>query len=47
MALIKKRVKKFLGTPIGMVIEVLVYAAMLILVLVFFTGNGQFIYEAF
>jgi len=32
------------GIP-GTVLTALVYAAMLILVLIFFTGNGQFLYE--
>ena len=32
---------------VRLVISVAVYAAMLALVLVFFTGNGVFIYEAF
>jgi hypothetical protein len=43
----KKRIEEFLKTPAGIAAEVLVYAVMMILVLIFFTGNGQFIYEAF
>lgn len=31
---------------VGLVLTVLVYAAMLAMVLVFFTGHGAFIYEA-
>ncbi len=29
----------------GQILAAAVYAAMLILVLIFFTGNGQFLYE--
>ncbi len=46
----QKRVRKPLPPPlrvIRLVLTVAVYAAMLALVLVFFTGNGVFIYEAF
>jgi hypothetical protein len=42
-----KRLKAFLQTPAGQILAAVVYAAMLLLVLMFFTGNGQFIYEAF
>ncbi|MGN0334673.1 MAG: hypothetical protein ACI4DV_03275 [Lachnospiraceae bacterium] len=35
----------FQETAIGRILTAAVYAAMLILVLMFFTGNGQFIYE--
>ncbi len=38
--------KAFLATPAGRVLEVLAYALMVILILIFFTGNGVFIYEA-
>ena len=43
------KVKKngFFKTPVGRVLELLLYAIMLLLVLVYFTGNGVFIYEAF
>ena len=47
MAAIIKKVRELLATPAGVVIEAVVYAAMIIFVLMFFTGNGQFIYEAF
>ena len=47
MADLIKRLKAFLGTPGGQILTAVVYAAMLLLVLMFFTGNGQFIYEAF
>jgi hypothetical protein len=40
-------VKSFMKTPAGIATEVIVYAVMLILIFVFFTGNGQFIYEAY
>lgn len=39
--------KRFLNTPVGRVLELIAYAVMLLLVLVYFTGNGVFIYEAF
>ncbi len=39
--------KKFLKTPVGQTLELLAYAVMLALVLIYFTGNGVFIYEAF
>ncbi len=42
-----KKWKAFWDTKIGRVLEMIAYALMLILVLVYFTGNGVFIYEAF
>lgn len=47
MAEFIKKAKRFLQMPAGIVIEGAVYAAMLILVMIFFTSNGQFIYEGF
>ncbi len=47
MAEFLKRCKAFLSTPAGQILTAVVYAVMLLLVLMFFTGNGQFIYEAF
>ena len=47
MAALINRLKAFLKTPAGQILSAVVYAAMLLLVLMFFTGNGQFIYEAF
>ncbi len=47
MASMIRKIRAFLGTPLGIVVEALVYAAMLILIMSFFTGNGLFIYEAF
>jgi hypothetical protein len=44
---LKEKLRSFLRTPAGVVVEVLVYAVLLLLILTFFTGNGQFIYEAF
>ena len=43
------KVKKnsFWKTPVGRILELLAYAVMLLLVLIYFTGNGVFIYEAF
>ncbi len=46
MAAILNRCKALLRTPPGRVLEALFYAALLALVLIYFTGNGQFIYEA-
>lgn len=47
MAVLIKRIQAFLKTPAGQILTAVVYAVMLLLVLMFFTGNGQFIYEAF
>ena len=47
MAGIVKKGKAFLRTPAGRVLEIIVYAVMLALVCVYFTGNGAFIYETF
>lgn len=47
MAAVLKWWKRFRETGAGSVVLAVVYAAMLLLVLMFFTGNGQFIYEAF
>ena len=44
-AKLMKMWKSFEGTLWGTILTAAVYAAMLILVLVFFTGNGQFLYE--
>jgi len=41
------KLKSFLDKPAGVIIEAWVYAILLILILIFFTGNGQFIYEGF
>ncbi len=46
MASFLNRVKSFLKTPPGRVLEALFYAALLAMVMIYFTGNGQFIYEA-
>ena len=42
-----KKWKAFRKTKLGQALEILVYALMLLLVLIYFTGNGVFIYEAF
>lgn len=48
MAALIKKFKTWLeDTPLGQVLQVVVYAAMLLLVLSYFTGHGAFIYEAF
>ncbi len=44
-AKLMKAWKTFEGTIGGTILTAAIYAAMLILVLVFFTGNGQFLYE--
>jgi len=45
MAAILKRCQAFFKTPVGQILEALFYAILLALVLIYFTGNGQFIYE--
>ncbi len=45
MAAFLKRCRAFLETPAGQILEALFYAVLLALVLIYFTGNGQFIYE--
>lgn len=47
MAGIIASIKKLARSPVGQIIEVIVYAFMLLLVLIFFSNNGAFIYEAF
>ena len=47
MADIVKKAKLFLQTPVGRIIELIAYVIMLVLVCIYFTGNGVFIYEAF
>ncbi len=47
MASLLKKINGLRGTTLGILAEAAVYAIMLALVLMFFTGNGQFIYEAF
>ncbi len=47
MASFINKIKRVRESLPGRIIEVLVYAAMLLAVLAFFTGNGEFIYEGF
>lgn len=47
MASIIAWLKKCADSPFGKAVEILVYVVMLLLVLIFFSGNGEFIYEAF
>lgn len=47
MAKFVNPIRQFLQTPIGLVLEAIFYAILLILVMTYFTGNGQFIYEAY
>ena len=44
---IVKKAKSFLQAPVGRIVELIAYAIMLVLVCIYFTGNGTFIYEAF
>jgi len=46
MAAFLNRCKTFLQTPPGRVLEAVFYAVLLALTLIYFTGNGQFVYEA-
>ena len=39
--------KKFSETPLGTVLTIAAYVVMLLLILMFFDGNGAFIYEGF
>lgn len=43
----KMRLEKWRASIPGSFLTALLYAIMVILILIFFTGNGQFIYEAF
>ncbi len=47
MAAFIKKWRAFRQTMVGRILELVVYAVMLALVLIYFTGNGVFIYEAF
>ncbi len=47
MAALISWIKNLPDTTAGRAISVVAYAIMLILVLVFFTGHGSFIYEGF
>lgn len=47
MADIVKKAKLFLQTPVGRIMELIAYVIMLVLVCIYFTGNGVFIYEIF
>lgn len=44
-AKLKELWKSFNDSLPGAVVTAAIYAAMLLLVLLFFTGNGQFLYE--
>ena len=47
MARFMKKLDQYRKTPAGQVLEAFLYALMLLFVMIYFTGNGQFIYEAF
>ena len=47
MAGFVKKWKALQKTTPGRILELIVYAVVLILALIYFTGNGVFIYEAF
>lgn len=42
-----KKWKAFTATVPGQIVLICLYAVMIALVLIFFTGNGEFIYEGF
>ena len=42
-----KKYRRWRTGAFGQAVEAVVYAVMLLLLLMFFTGNGQFIYEGF
>ena len=41
------KLSKFLESTAGHIVSAVLYAVMLVLVCMYFTGNGTFIYEAF
>ena len=45
MAALLKQLKAWKNTPASRAAALVVYAVMLLLVLIYFTGNGEFIYE--
>ncbi|MGM9993464.1 MAG: hypothetical protein ACI37R_01900 [Candidatus Avigastranaerophilus sp.] len=45
MAEFIKEIKNLRHTKTGMILEAIIYALMLILICIYFEGNGQFIYE--
>ncbi len=47
MAVFLNKVKAFFKTVPGLILLGCIYAAMLLTVLMFYTGNGAFLYEAF
>ena len=47
MAKFREHLKSFLNTVPGGILEAAAFAVMLMLICMFFTGNGEFIYEAF
>lgn len=47
MGKLKKWLKKVSDSPLGTILSVIIYTAMVILVLTFFEGHGAFIYEGF
>lgn len=47
MAVIISKIMKFTQSPLGKCLLAIIYALMLLLILIFFDGKGEFIYEAF
>lgn len=47
MADVIAKIKTWLATPAGRIVQALVYTAMAILILIYFDGRGEFIYEGF
>ena len=41
------KLKKFRESTLGHVVEAVIYSALLLLVCIYFAGNGSFIYEGF
>jgi hypothetical protein len=39
--------KKFRGSLAGRSLEVILYAVLLVMICLYFTGNGTFVYEGF
>lgn len=47
MAGIIAKIKLWMNTPVGKVIQTAIYVTLVILILIYFDGKGEFIYEGF
>ena len=47
MAVVIEKLKAFFSTPVGRIVETLVYVGLTVLILIYFDGKGEFIYEGF